>query len=168
MSLEFSRRSFLKYSAAAAVMVSCSGLLTACSDPNKPVLNKTGTQTLLMATTTVNAPTVSGSRVTVPITIKSDRSNDRLLRAENFQVTVMNGDTLKYSSDWSSSSLSLSIKVSGDNNVYKLYRIKKGQTVNCALSFDVSLSAGDTLTIKYYPNYPEQVEYYATWNLKQS
>ena len=27
MSLEFSRRSFLKYSAAAAVMVSCSGLL---------------------------------------------------------------------------------------------------------------------------------------------
>lgn len=166
MSLEFSRRSFLKYSAAAAVMVSCSGLLTACSDPNKPVLNKTGTQTLLMATTTVNAPTVSGSRVTVPITIKSDRSNPRLLRAENFRVTVTNGNTVKYDSYWSSSNLSLTITVDGKE--YRTYTIEKGKTVSCVLSADASLSAGDTLTIRYYPNYPEQTEYYATWNLKQS
>ena len=71
-----------------------------------------------------------------------------------------------YNSYWSSSNLSLSIVVDGKE--YKTYTIEKGKTVSCTLRVDTSLSAGDTLTIRYYPNYPEQTEYYATWNIKQS
>ena len=62
MSLEFNRRSFLKYSAAAAVAVAGSSLLTGCKDDdNKATRTEYGKITVLQAQSTLSGATYNAS-----------------------------------------------------------------------------------------------------------
>lgn len=87
MSLKVSRRNFMKLSAAAALAVAGSSLLTGCSDPNKPTRNGDGTLTVLSAQTTVKR---DGNKFEVEI--KNGRTNDLKIDQDSFRIVVREGD----------------------------------------------------------------------------
>lgn len=91
MSLKVSRRNFMKLSAAAALAVAGSSLLTGCSDPNKPTRNGDGTLTVLSAQTTVKR---EGN--TFKVEIKNGRTNDLKIDQDSFRIVVREGDKVTY------------------------------------------------------------------------
>lgn len=86
MSLNVSRRNFMKLSAAAALAVAGSSLLTGCSDPNKPTRKGDGTITITSAKTTVER---AGN--TFKVTIKNGRQNDLVINARSFNIVTESG-----------------------------------------------------------------------------
>lgn len=89
MSLELSRRSFLKCSAATAVAVACSGMLTGCGeDPNKPIKKGPGSITLAQAKITVDEPAfkADGKTFTASISITAGRQNTYSFEPRSFYV----------------------------------------------------------------------------------
>jgi len=91
MSLKVSRRNFMKLSAAAALAVAGSSLLTGCSDPNKPTRNGDGTLTVLSAQTTVKR---NGDKFEVEI--KNGRTNDLKIDRDSFRIVKRDGDKFTY------------------------------------------------------------------------
>ena len=87
MSLKVSRRNFMKLSAAAALAVAGSSLLTGCSDPNKPTRNGDGTLTVLSAQTTVKKNVDK-----FEVEIKNGRTNDLKIDQDSFRIVVREGD----------------------------------------------------------------------------
>ena len=78
MSLTFSRRSFLKYTAVAAVAVAGSSLLTGCKDDdNKATRTEYGKITVLQAQSTVSGATYDASKgeLTFDFSVKCGRGN---------------------------------------------------------------------------------------------
>ena len=106
MSLEFNRRSFLKYSAAAAVAVAGSSLLTGCGEDEYQKTGKIGSTLKLMgtfktykSTDTANAgkaPAYSGDKFTCTVNIKCTTDKVPLcVMASNFELTVNPGKSEK-------------------------------------------------------------------------
>ena len=78
MSLTFSRRSFLKYTAVAAVAVAGSSLFTGCSkDDNKATRTEYGKITVLQAQSTLSGATYDASKgeLTFDFSVKCGRGN---------------------------------------------------------------------------------------------
>lgn len=154
MSYTFSRRSFLKYTAAAAVAVAGSSLLTGCNipDPNNP------SSTRLDSSLTINQVTArltkEGTDLTngvFRLTIKSSYDLPIYLEPDRFCVTVLETDgdttTTKYYSP-NNGGVTCNI-VDGAPSKPRLY---SGETATVEITApNYTAEAGQTVFFQYMP-----------------
>ena len=150
MSLEFNRRSFLKYSAAAAVAVAGSSLLTGCGEDEYQKTGKIGSTLKLMGTfktyksedEPAKAPAYTGTTFTCTVNIKCTTKKVPLyVTNECFELTVTRGTTEKnYAKQYITiTDPEFDLEESEDAKDFKL-------TIT---SFDIK--AGDKVELKYWP-----------------
>ena len=150
MSLEFNRRSFLKYSAAAAVAVAGSSLLTGCGEDEYQKTGKIGSTLKLMGTFKTykstddasKAPAYTGTTFTCTVNIKCTTKKVPLyVTNECFELTVTRNKTEKnYAKQYITiTDPEFDLEESEDAKDFKL-------TIK-----DVDIKAGDTVELKYWP-----------------
>jgi len=152
MSLEFNRRSFLKYSAAAAVAVAGSSLLTGCGEDEYQKTGKIGSTLKLMGTFKTykstdypdKAPAYDSatSKFTCTVNIKCTTKKVPLyVTNECFELTVTRDKTEKnYAKQYITiTDPEFDLKESEDAKDFKL-------TIT-----SVDIQAGDTVELKYWP-----------------
>ena len=153
MSLEFNRRSFLKYSAAAAVAVAGSSLLVGCGEDEYQKTGKIGSTLKLMGTFTMyggnDAPKFapdSGNTGTGTFTCKlklkcTTKKVPLYVTNECFELTVTRDKTEKnYAKQYITiTDPEFDLEESEDAKDFKL-------TIK-----DVDIKAGDTVELKYWP-----------------
>ena len=158
MSLEFNRRSFLKYSAAAAVAVAGSSLLTGCGEDEYQKTGKIGSTLKLMGTFRMYdnpAPTfaldtgsTTNGTFTCKLNIKCTTKKVPLYVAAGcFQLTVIHGDEKKNYAD--------SGFVTVDKPNFKLAEKDDAEdftiTVKGNTSNPLNIVAGDKVEFIYFP-----------------
>lgn len=152
MSLEFNRRSFLKYSAAAAVAVAGSSLLTGCGEDEYQKTGKIGSTLKLMGTfktyksavepTKAPAYDATNNTFTCTVNIKCTTKKVPLyVTNECFELTVTRDKTEKnYAKQYITiTDPEFDLKESEDAKDFKL-------TIT-----SVDIKAGDTVELKYWP-----------------
>lgn len=157
MSLEFNRRSFLKYSAAAAVAVAGSSLLTGCGEDEYQKTGKIGSTLKLMGTFKTYKSTDDASKApafalasgssdtgtfTCTVNIKCTTKKVPLyVTNECFELTVTRDKTEKnYAKQYITiTDPEFDLKESEDAKDFKL-------TIK-----DVDIKAGDKVELKYWP-----------------
>ena len=153
MSLEFNRRSFLKYSAAAAVAVAGSSLLVGCGEDEYQKTGKIGSTLKLMGTFrmydnpapkfTPDATSSSGTGTfECKLSIKCTTKKVPLyVTNECFELTVTRGTTeTNYAKQY--------IKV--DHEEYDLKESEDAKDFTLTIK-DVDIKAGDKVELKYWP-----------------
>ena len=140
MSLTFSRRSFLKYTAVAAVAVAGSSLFTGCSkDDNKATRTEYGKITVLQAQSTLSGATYDASKgeLTFDFSVKCGRGNP--MRVGNLRIS---------------------------EDLYNA-QLKKDKTAEGTVTISgiSSLGEKDVVTFLYQPDAYPYTEYGATWEL---
>lgn len=144
MSLKVSRRNFMKLSAAAALAVAGSSLLTGCSDPNKPTRNGDGTLTVLSAQTTVKR---DGNKFEVKI--KNGRTNDLKIDSDSFRIVKRDGDKFTYYEGVVA-------------NAIDGWAIPKGETFETTVTAKGDLELGANVTLQFRPD-DAYDEMFASW-----
>lgn len=152
MSLEFNRRSFLKYSAAAAVAVAGSSLLVGCGEDEYQKTGKIGSTLKLMGTFKTYKSTDDASKApaydstnqkfTCTVNIKCTTKKVPLyVTNECFELTVTRNKTEKnYAKQYITiTDPEFDLKESEEAKDFKL-------TIK-----DVDIKAGDTVELKYWP-----------------
>ena len=152
MSLEFNRRSFLKYSAAAAVAVAGSSLLVGCGEDEYQKTGKIGSTLKLMCTfntyksavepTKAPAYNATNNTFTCTVNIKCTTKKVPLyVTNECFELTVTRDKTEKnYAKQYITiTDPEFDLKESEDAKDFKL-------TIT-----SVDIKAGDTVELKYWP-----------------
>lgn len=152
MSLEFNRRSFLKYSAAAAVAVAGSSLLVGCGEDEYQKTGKIGSTLKLMGTFKTykstddpdKAPAYDSTnkKFTCTVNIKCTTKKVPLyVTNECFELTVTRDKTEKnYAKQYITiTDPEFDLEESEDAKDFKL-------TIK-----DVDIKAGDTVELKYWP-----------------
>lgn len=152
MSLEFNRRSFLKYSAAAAVAVAGSSLLVGCGEDEYQKTGKIGSTLKLMGTFKTYKSTDDASKApaydstnqkfTCTVNIKCTTKKVPLyVTNECFELTVTRNKTEKnYAKQYITiTDPEFDLKESEEAKDFKL-------TIK-----DVAINAGDTVELKYWP-----------------
>ena len=150
MSLEFNRRSFLKYSAAAAVAVAGSSLLVGCGEDEYQKTGKIGSTLKLMGTFKTyksadepsKAPAYTGTTFTCTVNIKCTTKKVPLyVTNECFELTVTHDKTEKnYAKQYITiTDPEFDLKESEDAKDFKL-------TIT-----GVTIADGDTVELKYWP-----------------
>ena len=165
MSLTFSRRSFLKYTAVAAVAVAGSSLLTGCKDDdNKATRTEYGKITVLQAQSTLSGATYASGNLTFDFSVKCGRGNPMRVNNSCFSVEITSTDdsgketTKKYASDFGN------LKISQE--LYNA-QLKKDKTAEGTVTISgvSSLGEKDVVTFFYQPDADPYTEYGATWEL---
>lgn len=165
MSYTFSRRAFLKYSAATAVAMAGAGLLGGCEfkDPNNPV-SKELPSTLtsrLQVIASLNTMKIADSTCTLEVEIQSARVNPIRLTADCFSVAVKDAEgNQRY--------LSLSnggVQIKSAENLY-LQKKKSTKVQLAAIGFPKELEEGDTVIFKFIP-VRENSEMSLTWEISK-
>ena len=171
MSLAFSRRSFLKHSAVAAVAVAGASLFTGCEstgDSYNLVRDGAGTLTILQIQTdlgtysdkdkkfVLDAPKVGATSFVFPLKITNGRTNALPVNPGNFKVTFTSADgktVKKY----------IGTDLVVDNSLRET-NLKKGSSVsgNVTVSDLPSLAKGDVVLLTYTPD-PVYAEYSVNW-----
>ena len=150
MSLEFNRRSFLKYSAAAAVAVAGSSLLVGCGEDEYQKTGKIGSTLKLMGTFKTykstddasKAPAYTGTTFTCTVNIKCTTKKVPLyVTNECFELTVTHDKTEKnYAKQYITiTDPEFDLKESEEAKDFKL-------TIN-----NVTIKEGDKVELKYWP-----------------
>ena len=169
MSLEFSRRSFLKYTAVAAVAVAGASLFTGCdtSDPYNLVCTGAGSMTVLQITAAMGTKGKDGKytyelkaqssaeEVKFPFAVTNGRTNPVYINSNNFKVTVTSKDgktVKKYSAEVDTALF--------DN------ALQKNATSTGTVSFTpaAALAEGDTVVLTYCPDL-QYNEYSLNWKV---
>lgn len=165
MSLTFSRRSFLKYTAVAAVAVAGSSLLTGCKDDdNKATRTEYGKITVLQAQSTLSGATYASGKLTFDFSVKCGRGNPMRVNNSCFSVEITSTDdsgketTKKYASDFGNLMIS--------QELYNA-QLKKDKTAEGTITISgvSSLGKKDVVTFFYQPDADPYTEYGATWEL---
>lgn len=165
MSLTFSRRSFLKYTAVAAVAVAGSSLLTGCKDDdNKATRTEYGKITVLQAQSTLSGATYASGKLTFDFSVKCGRGNPMRVNNSCFSVEITSTDdsgketTKKYASDFGN------LKISQE--LYNA-QLKKDKTAEGTVTISgvSSLGKKDVVTFFYQPDADPYTEFGATWKL---
>ena len=156
MTGEFSRRSFLKYTALTAVAVAGSSLLTGCSG-YAPVQNAPGTSNkVLKVVSTLDRVEYDEESNTTAfwLVVTCGRKNALKLTKENFAVKT-EGGYLAYQND--------KLKVTFPDALS--HQVKQGETVTCIV-FAKGLNAlkDGPVTLTYYPDL-QYSEFNANWEL---
>lgn len=154
MSLEFNRRSFLKYSAAAAVAVAGSSLLVGCGKDEYQKTGKIGSTLKLMGEFTLesasldSAPidTAANRTLTCNFTLKGTSKLGLPIAPTNFQVEVTSKDnTVKTYHPLNAGSSVFSLT---ENDNY----LEKDETLETELKVtNISVADGDTIKVKFWP-----------------
>lgn len=165
MSLAFSRRSFLKYSAVAAVAVAGAGLFSGCdqTDTKNLYCEGAGSITVLqinavLGTYDDNAKKykdidLSGTTIDFPFQVTVGRTNNLGIDPYNFKVTVTSGKTVtKYSYP------NVTLKGLSDPN------LENSATASGTVSVTLpsALKDGDKLVLTYVPD-KTYAEYSMNW-----
>lgn len=166
MSLEFNRRSFLKYSAAAAVAVAGSSLLTGCGEDEYQPTGKLGSTLKLMGEYKLkNAKLTSTSGSASPAAPSATEQTYNLVCTmdltctstyglhiwpSNFQVEVTpkNSKTTTIYNSLDADTAVNGITLKGVNNYLK----KDDSSKNAELTVkNIKLREGDTIKVKFWP-----------------
>ena len=174
MSFAFSRRSFLKYTAVAAVAVAGASLFTGCkidtSDSYNALRTTPGELTVLQVTaamgTYVEASKsytgpngVTGKTIAFPFKITNGRANPIYVTPNNFKATVLDAegkviDNAKYTA---SNGLTLDATLCDTN-------LKKDASVsgNVTVTLSAALEPGQSIVLTYCPDL-QYNEYSLNW-----
>ena len=149
MSLEFNRRSFLKYSAAAAVAVAGSSLLTGCGEDEYQKTGKIGSTLKLMGTYQMkDAPTFDNGTFKTTINIKCTTKKVPLyVTNECFELTVTH-KVPNTNSTTETNSTKRHITV--DPEEYDLKESEDAKDFKLTIS-NVTIADGDKVELKYWP-----------------
>lgn len=167
MSMEFSRRSFLKLSALTAVAVAGSSLMTGCSmtNPNRPV-GLVGNSLALMGKHTLTDPKFEGTTLTCSMNIKCTSNNALTVIDDHFAliVTDAEGHETEYNNFGNAENIALS---SGT-----FYLEKDKEFTTTVTIRNVTISDTDTVEFRYHPRLYAYVgndqynDIFATWILQ--
>ena len=156
MSLEFNRRSFLKYSAAAAVAVAGSSLLTGCGEDEYQKTGKIGSTLKLMGTfktykstdAPTKAPAYTGTTFTCTVNIKCTTKKVPLYVAAGcFQLTVIHdGKKTNYADSGYVTVDKPNFKLAEKDDAEDFTITVKGNTSN-----PLNIVAGDKVEFMYWP-----------------
>ena len=171
MSFAFSRRSFLKYTAVAAVAVAGASLFTGCkidtSDSYNALRTTPGELTVLQVTAAMGyveasksytAPDVKGTTIVFPFKITNCRANPIYVNPNNFKATVLDAEgkviLAKYTA---SNGLILDARLCDTN-------LKKDASVsgNVTLNLSAALEPGQSIVLTYCPDL-QYNEYSLNW-----
>ena len=171
MSFAFSRRSFLKYTAVAAVAVAGASLFTGCkidtSDSYNALRTTPGELTVLQVTAAMGyveasksytAPDVKGTTIVFPFKITNGRANPIYVNPNNFKATVLDAEgkviLAKYTA---SNGLILDARLCDTN-------LKKDASVSgkVTLTLSAALEPGQSVVLTYCPDL-QYNEYSLNW-----
>lgn len=171
MSFAFSRRSFLKYTAVAAVAVAGASLFTGCkidtSDSYNVLLTTPGELTVLQVTAAMGtyveasksytAPDVTGTTIAFPFKITNGRANPIYVNPNNFKATVLDAENKVIAKYTAINGLSLEPSLCDTN-------LKKDASVsgNVNLTLGAALEAGQSIVLTYCPDL-QYNEYSLNW-----
>lgn len=157
MSLEFNRRSFLKYSAAVAVAVAGSSLLVGCGEDEYQKTGKIGSTLKLMGAFTLESAsltsspsaTVANNTLTCKFNLKGTSKLGLPIGPANFQVEVTskanNNKVTTYHANNTDGTGGVSLSKS-DNY------LEKDETLETELKVtNISVADGDTIQVKFWP-----------------
>lgn len=174
MSLAFSRRSFLKYSAVAAVAVAGAGLFSGCdqTDTKNLYCDGAGSITVLqinavLGTYDDNAKKykdidLTSNTITLPFTVTNGRVNALSVNVQNFKAIVYDADGKQKAKYNYMGGLRV------DKNLIDT-NLKNGSSVNGDLIVSVSdpLAEGEKLVLTYTPDTGYE-EYSMNWVLARA
>lgn len=161
MSYTFSRRAFLKYSAATAVAVVGAGLLNGCEyqDPQNPVCKTLpgAITSKLQVRAGLRSMKIEGGICTLMVDIESARQNPIRLTTDCFSIAVKDSEgNQRYFS------LRNGVQILDAEN--SLIEKKKPITIHLAAANFPTLQDGDTVVFKYIP-IRENSEFSMTWEI---
>ena len=172
MSFAFSRRSFLKYTAVAAVAVAGASLFTGCkidtSDSYNALRTTPGELTVLQVTAAMGTyveasksytgpDNVTGKTIVFPFKITNGRANPIYVNPNNFKATVLNAKDEVIAKYTAINGLSLEPTLCDTN-------LKKGASVpgNITLTLGAALEPGQSIVLTYCPDL-QYNEYSLNW-----
>lgn len=171
MSFAFSRRSFLKYTAVAAVAVAGASLFTGCkidtSDSYNALRTTPGELTVLQVTAAMGtyveankgytAPDVTGTTIVFPFKITNGRANPIYVNPNNFKATVLNDKDEVIAKYTAINGLSLDPRLCDTN-------LKKDASVSgdVKLTLGAALEPGQSIVLTYCPDL-QYNEYSLNW-----
>ena len=162
MSYTFSRRAFLKYSAATAVAVVGAGLLNGCEyqDPKNPVCKTLpGALTSdLQVRAGLRSMKIEGGVCTLEVDIESIRANPIRLLTECFSIAVKDAEDNPRYFSMNNGGVQF---LDGENS---LIEKKKLVTIHLAAANFPELQDGDTVVFQYIP-IRENSEYSMNWEI---
>ena len=165
MSLAFSRRSFLKYSAVAAVAVAGASLFSGCDQTDTKNLYCDGAGSITVLQITAEAGTydsaakkykdidLSGTTIDFPFKVTVGRTNNLPINVNNFMITVTDKD--------GKNAKTYNVTLDG------LFRtnLKNNDTATGKVKATVdALKAGDKVILTYCPDL-QYAEYSMNWRL---
>lgn len=162
MSYTFSRRAFLKYSAATAVAVAGASLLGGCEyqDPKNPVSKElpSAITSDLQVIAGLRSMKIEGGVCTLEVDIESARANPIPLDPYRFSLAVKDVEDKQvyFSDNWGG------VRILDAEN--SLIQQKKPVTIHLAASNFPKLQDGYTVVFKYIP-IRENSEYSMTWEI---
>ena len=153
MTGEFSRRSFLKYTALTAVAVAGSSLLTGCGG-YAPVQHAVGTSNkVLKVVSTLERVDVASNTTTFKLVVSNGRNNALEVTKANFAVKA--DGYLAYQND--------KLQVTSPDALS--HQVKKGETVTYFVSAKgLNVMTDGPVTLTFYPDL-EYSEFNANWEL---
>ena len=153
MSLEFNRRSFLKYSAAAAVAVAGSSLLVGCGEDEYQKTGKIGSTLKLMGAFKLESASLnsvsSSSTLTCKFNLKCTSKYGLNIVPANFQVEVTPKDSSKTVTTYHANNTDGTggVTLSKNNNY-----LKKDDSLETELKVtNIKVADGDTIQVKFWP-----------------
>ncbi|RHV51818.1 twin-arginine translocation signal domain-containing protein [Faecalibacterium sp. OM04-11BH] len=162
MSYTFSRRAFLKYSAATAVAVAGASLLGGCEyqDPQNPVSKElpSAIKSDLNVIAGLKSMKIEKGTCTLEVDIESARANPIPLDPYRFSVAVkdVKGEPVYFSDNWGG------VRILDAEN--SLIQQKKPITIHLAADHFPTLEEGQTVVFKFMP-IRENSEYSMTWEI---
>ena len=168
MSLTFSRRSFLKYTAVAAVAVAGSSLLTGCKDNPYQPTGTIGDKLSIMGDFTLKSAKVEGTKMTCAMTFTCTSKRNLHVTSSCFQIDVTSKDGKKVTTYNKDQAANKGVSLLVENK-----DLAKDETLNTELYVDsIALEDGCKVEIKYWPRAQSSegllgyTEAYATWTMK--
>lgn len=170
MSLELSRRSFMKLSALTAVAVAGSSLLGGCSDSNSTLYpsGAFGKKLKLMGEMTASNPAYANNTFTCDFTAKCTSPNPLAVYGNNFQIVVIGTDSKKTTRKYNPKDFGVDFSLSKND-----YALKEGEQMSSVLTVTgITINDGETVQLMYFPrqqpttsntNGYNYTNLYATW-----